>query len=303
MTLSQTIHCAQRVAGAVVFAAVVGLLLPGCSTNPATGQSQLNFLSKDQEVAMGEQNAPEVLKELGGEIPSKTIQDHVSQIGMQMAKLSERSDLPWAFYVVDSEVINAFALPGGKIFITRGLISKMDNDAQLAAVLGHEVGHVTAQHAGQQMAHNTIVGLGAAGVGIGAGYATDEEWVGTAAGAAAGLAATGLVLRYSRSHESQADSLGLRYMTKAGYNPIGMVQLMEILHKEAAGGAMPEFMLTHPLPETRIRNVEAEIVKDYPGYDQPGRYKMGFDSFKQNVAVPLANLPAPKVERLKQEGN
>ena len=133
-------------------------------TIPNLGQSQLNFLSEDQEVQLGEQNAPEVLKELGGELNSPTIQQHVESIGMKMAKLSERPDLPWHFYVVDTEVINAFALPGGKIFITRGLISKMDNDAQLAGVLGHEVGHVTAEHAGQQMAHDTIVGIGAAGV-------------------------------------------------------------------------------------------------------------------------------------------
>ena len=167
----------RRFAPLVAAGVLACLASVGCSTNPATGQSQLNFLSEDQEVQLGEQNAPEVLKELGGELNSPTIQQHVESIGMKMAKLSERPDLPWHFYVVDTEVINAFALPGGKIFITRGLISKMDNDAQLAGVLGHEVGHVTAEHAGQQMAHDTIVGIGAAGVAAGASYASDEEWV------------------------------------------------------------------------------------------------------------------------------
>lgn len=275
------------------------LAMTGCSTNPATGEQQINILSKDQEIQMGEQNAPKMLKEMGGEIPSQTIQKHVADIGQTLAGYSERTDLPWTFYVVDSEVINAFALPGGKIFITRGLIAKMDNDAQLAAVLGHEIGHVTAQHAGQQMTHQLGVGIAVAGASTAAGVALEDEYLAQAAGVGASMVGTGLVLQYSRSHEAQADSLGLRYMTRAGYNPIGMVQLLEILKEASNDPTPPEFLLTHPLPSTRISSVENEIVQDYPQYDQTGKYKMGFDSFKQNVAQPLSQLPPPENKQSK----
>lgn len=290
-----------RCVTAVLGLGAVCCMIIACSTNPATGQRQLNFLSESQEVALGEENAPKILEELGGEVPSKTIQNHVNDMGRQLARLSERPDLPWEFFVADSQVVNAFALPGGKIFITRGLISKMDNDAQLAAVLGHEVGHVTAQHSGQQMAHNTIVGIAASGAAVAADLALEDEMLSSAVGIGSQFAATGLVLQYSRSHESQADSLGLRYMTKAGYNPEGMVQLMEILRDQASGGSMPEFMLTHPLPETRIRQVQSEINRDYPDYNQPGRYRWGTDSFKAYVETPLESLPKPKDERKQAE--
>lgn len=278
---------------------VVGMGL-GCSTNPATGQRQLNFLSESREIALGEENAPVVLKELGGVIPSKTIENHVSEIGLKLARLSERPELPWEFFVADSEVVNAFALPGGKIFITRGLISKMENDAQLAAVLGHEIAHVTAQHSGQQMAHGTIVSILATGASVAADSVIEDEMLATAVGVGSRLAGTGLVLQYSRSHESQADSLGLRYMTQAGYNPEGMVQLMEILQREAQGGFVPEFMLTHPLPQTRIRQVQNKINRDYPDHNQPGRYRWGVDSFRAYVRTPLESLPKPKGERQQQ---
>lgn len=291
-----------RITTAFLGVGAVCCLIIACSVNPATGQRQLNFLSESSEVAMGEEHAPSILKELGGEIPSTKIQNHVTAMGKNMAKMSERPDLPWEFFVTDSDVINAFALPGGKIFVTRGLISKMDNDAQLAAVVGHEIGHVTAQHSGQQMAHSTIVGIGAAGVGIVTDAVFDDDLLTTAAGVGASLAATGLVLQYSRSHESQADMLGLRYMTKAGYNPEGMVQLMEILRDEAAAGYMPEFMMTHPLPQTRIERVQADIDRDYSDYNQPGRYKWGKQSFQANVAQPLKKLPPPKTAQAKAKG-
>ena len=142
---------------------LIGLISSGCSTNLATGQSQLNFISTQREIAIGSEASPKFLEEYGGEIPSTKIKQYVSDLGQRLAAQSERPELPWEFHVIDSQVINAFALPGGKVFISRGLMAKMTNEAQLAGVLGHEIGHVTAQHVGQRMTQGLIVQGVAAG--------------------------------------------------------------------------------------------------------------------------------------------
>ncbi|MEX2386459.1 MAG: M48 family metalloprotease, partial [Phycisphaeraceae bacterium] len=157
----------------VLLLTVLLSVAPSCRVNPATGQRQLNVLTEQEEIAIGEENAPQFLQEYGGPIPSERVQRYVSEIGMEMARDSERPDLPWEFHTVDSGVINAFALPGGKVFISRGLMSKMQNEAQLAAVLGHEIGHVTAEHIGQQMSRAVAaqIGLGLLGAAV-----SDYEW-------------------------------------------------------------------------------------------------------------------------------
>jgi predicted Zn-dependent protease len=272
-------------------------LSAGCSINPATGQRQFNLVGREQEIALGVQATPQFVKDYGGEVPAPKVRQYIVQIGMKMAKLSERPDLPWEFHVLNSPVINAFALPGGKVFITRGLVQKMSNEAQLAGVLGHEIGHVTAQHIGQRMSQQMAISGVAAGLGA-AGEVSDRDWL-TVLGMGAQAGGSVYLLKFGRDQESEADTLGLRYMTRAGYNPVGQIQVMRILKKEAggsgggSGGA--EWLSTHPLPETRIERLQQEVHDDYPKARAANNpYTFGKAAFDQNVLEPLKKLPPMK---------
>lgn len=272
---------------------LLAVLLMGCSTNPATGQKQLNWLSADREKTLGAEAAPEFVKQYGGDIPSPAIQQYFSDLGHKLAAVSERPDLEWEFHAVDSSVINAFALPGGKVFITRGLMQELTNEAQLVGVLGHEIGHVTAQHIGQQMTRAMIItGLGV-GVGV-AGEQTDNDWmkvlgVGTSVGG--GL----YMLSYGRDQETQSDELGVRYMTKLGYNPIGQIQVMKVLKRASGGGGGGmEILSTHPLPDSRIKHLNSFIKENYPDYDDPQKYRINRDRYQRTVLDVLKKLPPAK---------
>jgi predicted Zn-dependent protease len=258
----------------------------GCSRNPATGDLQFNILSAEQEIAMGNQYAPQFKQEGGGEIPDTTIRNYVSELGHELAELSERPDLPWEFTVLDSEIVNAFALPGGKVFFTRGLLSKMNNEAQLVGVLGHEIGHVTAQHAGQQISRQ----LALAGIVAGIGYATEEDIWPILAGTGAQLYG----LQYGRSHESQSDVLGVRYMVRAGYDPQALVQVMEIFKAEAGGSHPPEFLSTHPLPDTRINELQELIENEYAYTQNNANFVLNEQRYQQMVLDRLRRLPPPE---------
>ena len=271
----------------------------GCSTNPATGKSQLNWLSTEKERSLGNEASPKFVKQYGGDIPSHSIQAYVSDLGHRLAAVSERPDLEWEFHVVDSAVINAFALPGGKVFVTRGLIEKLSSEAQLAGVLGHEVGHVTGQHIGQQMTRAMII----TGIGIGVGIAgeqSDEDWmkilgVGTSVGG--GL----YLLSYGRNQETQSDELGVRYMTRLGYNPVGQIQVMKVLKQASGGGAGIEFFATHPYPDTRIKHLNAHIRERYPDYKDPQKYRVYRDRYQRTVLAELKRLPPPAHDPEKQQ--
>lgn len=276
----------------MIWIAALAAVGQGCSTNPATGKSQLNAVSARREISLGAEAAPGFLKEYGGEVGSVSLLRYVSELGGRLAAVSERPDLPWEFHVVDSEVINAFALPGGKVFVSRGLLSKLDNEAQLAGVLGHEVGHVTAQHIGQQMTQAMIIQGVAVGLGV-AGEITDREWL-KVLGVGSSVGGTVYLLSFGRDQELEADALGVRYMAKLGYNPVGQLQVMEILAKEASGGSMPEFLSTHPLPTTRIERLKKLIRGNYPNYEDPAAYRYNFEQFKEAVTAELNKLPPAK---------
>ena len=268
-------------------------IVPACSVNPATGRMQFNVLTDEQhEISLGEQAAPEFLADFGGELPDEGVVEYVRAIGHELAEVSERPGLPWEFHVVDSATVNAFALPGGKIFISRGLLELMDNEAQLAGVLGHEIGHVTAQHIGQQMARQLGVNIGLMAIGM-AARQSDEDWL-TALGVGAHLGGSLYLLSFSRTQENESDELGIRYMAKAGYNPLGQLQVMEILHRQSQQhGAGIEWLSTHPLPQTRIERVESIIQDQYPEYEDPQRYIFGQERFRSVVSEALEQLPPP----------
>ncbi len=262
----------------------------GCSTNPATGEKQLNWVSADREKSIGAEAAPQFVKQYGGDIPSASIQKYVSDLGHRLAEISERPDLDWEFHAVDSAVINAFALPGGKVFITRGLMEELRSEAQLAGVLGHEVGHVTAQHIGQQMTRAMIIT--GAGVAIGvAGQQSDEDWM-TVLGVGTSVGGGLYLLSYGRNQETQSDELGVRYMTRLGYNPIGQVQVMKVLKRASGGGgAGMEFLATHPYPDTRIKHLNEVIKEQYPDYKDPQKYRVYRDRYQSTVLDELKRLP------------
>jgi len=280
----------RRFAYLLVICLLLAGPMVGCTTNPATGQSQLNFMSTQQEISLGEKSAPEFLQAYGGPVPSGSINSFVNDLGQRLASASERPDLPWEFHVVDSQVINAFALPGGKVFMSRGLMAKMTNEAQLAGVLGHEVGHVTAQHIGQQMSRAQLIQIGAAALAVG-GQVSDNQWL-TAIGVGTQVGGTVYLLKFGRDQESQADSLGLRYMSRLGYNPAAQLQVMQILGQASAGGArQPEIFATHPYPETRIKRIKEELAKNYPNYMSPTAYSYHEERFRSQILNVLATLP------------
>jgi predicted Zn-dependent protease len=226
----------------------------GCATNPATGQRQFSLMSEDQEISIGRQQDAEVRREMGV-YDDRALQQYVSDVGARLAEQSERPHLPWQFTVVDVPAINAFALPGGYIYITRGLMPFLDDQAQLAAVLGHEIGHVTARHAAQQYSKSTGAGLG---VLLGSIFVPEMRPFG-------GLAESGLgvlMLKYSRDDEVQADSLGVRYASRAGWDPEAMRRMLTTLGRidEASDNkGVPNWLATHPAPENRVERVSAAV--------------------------------------------
>ncbi|HET7755459.1 MAG TPA: M48 family metalloprotease [Anaeromyxobacteraceae bacterium] len=233
----------------VVPAAVV--LLVACATNPATGKRQLSLVSEKEEIALGQQSKQQVLEQMGA-YPDPKLQAYVESVGKKMALHSERPNLPWSFTVVDDPAVNAFALPGGPIFITRGILGYLNTEAELASVLGHEIGHVTARHSVQQMSKAQLAQLG-----LGVGMIVSPELAGVGQAASAGLQL--LFLKFGRDDERQADELGFRYMVKEDYDPRQADDMFVTLKRSsdlAGGGRVPEWTSTHPDPENRAEAAE-----------------------------------------------
>lgn len=236
----------------------LALISAGCSKNPVTGKSELILISRGQEISMGQEAAPEFEKEFGGKVPNQKLQDYVQMVGGSVAQHSDRQ-MPYEFTLVASNVPNAFALPGGNIFITAGLMRRMTNERQLAAVLAHETGHVAARHnvkgMQRQMGVAVLAELAAAIVG---------QEKGRAAKAATQVVTSVVTLKYSRDDEYQADQVGLRYMTEAKYNPWGMIELLTVLYNlsESEPGSLGEMFQTHPITSKRIEQAQEIIQGD-----------------------------------------
>jgi len=250
----------DRGAGTWIFCALLLLWSPiiivsmtSCASNLATGERHLNLVSEAQEIAMGREADAQIIATLGL-YPDSALQRYVQDLGASLAENSERPDLPWTFRVVDDPVVNAFALPGGFIYVTRGLMSYVLNEAQLAAVIGHEIGHVTAQHAVHRMSEQQLTQLG---VAAGMMIKPDLQRYGDYVNAALGL----LSLKFSRDDETQADHLGLRYMVRDDKDPREMIDVFEMLSRvtAAGGGRVPEWLATHPNPENRGGQIQKEL--------------------------------------------
>ncbi len=207
-------------------------LLAGCAVNPVTGERELRLIGESQEITLGRENYGPLRQATGGDlVVDPALNRYVAEVGQRVASHSARSDLPYEFVVVNNSVPNAWALPGGKIAINRGLLAELDNEAELAAVLGHEVVHADARHSAQRMERGLLVQAGVAAVGIGTADARHAELIGGAAMVGAML----LTQRYSREAELEADRYGMRYMHAAGYDPAAAVSLQETFIRLAEG--------------------------------------------------------------------
>jgi predicted Zn-dependent protease len=227
--------------------------LAGCVRNPVTGKRQLSLVSEEQEIALGQQAKQEVAQSLGV-VKDPELEAYVTRIGKAIAVHSERPGLPWSFQVLDDPAVNAFALPGGPIFVTRGLLTHLSSEAQLAIVLGHEVGHVTAKHAVNLLSKQQL-----AQVGLGVGsilLPEDLRGLGQLAQLGTGL----LFLKYGRDAERQSDELAYRYALGQRYDVREMSTVFHTLGKAAgAGGRLPEWLSTHPDPENRIAAAQERV--------------------------------------------
>jgi predicted Zn-dependent protease len=235
--------------------ATFSLAVTGCSTNLATGERHLNLVSESQEIAMGKEYDVQTQAAIGV-YDNAEVQKYIQQLGTSIAAKTERPNLPWTFRVVDDPVVNAFALPGGFIYVTRGLLAHMNNEAQLTGVVAHEIGHVTARHSVNNMSNQMLAQLG---LGIGMILAPEEM---QKYGSLASTALSILFLKFSRDDETQADALAVRYMARVEKDPHELIQVMKLLERvsEASGGGrIPEWLSTHPSPPTRAQDITSQI--------------------------------------------
>src|SRR3954471_17405091 len=235
----------------LIFGAALGAGWLGCARNPVTGKSELALVSESQEIQMGQQAAQEVAQTIGLYNDAKATA-YVSEVGKRMAAASERPNLPWEFHIVEDPSVNAFALPGGFIYVTRGLMGTINDEAELATVVGHEIGHVTNRHSVQQISKQELAQIG---LGVGSILSSDVAKFGQLA--SAGLSV--LFLKYSRDAENQADQAGFRYALNQNYDVREMTNVFQTLNRiseGSGGGKLPEWLATHPNPENRIEHIE-----------------------------------------------
>ena len=252
-----------RIAGLVLVVLALGLV--SCAVNPVTGRRQLSLMSEAQEIALGTESDPHIVAEYGLYDDPK-VQAYVDAVGQKMAHLSHRPNLKFTFRVLDSPVINAFALPGGFVYITRGILAHMNSEAELAIVVGHEIGHVTARHGAEQYTRQQVAGIG---LGIGSVLSENVARFGGAVQQALGL----MFLKYGREEENQADDLGVEYALRAGYDAEVGVHFFEVLDRQSkeSGSSMPEWLSTHPAPEGRIRHTHDLAVARQPEHPDATR--------------------------------
>jgi predicted Zn-dependent protease len=242
---------------------IVAFSTAACVRNPATGRQQLNLIPESQEIEMGQQAAKQVSEQIGL-YPEPKVTTYVDALGKKLGALSDRPNVPFQFHIADDSAVNAFALPGGPVFVTRGILAYMTSEAELATVVGHEIGHVAARHSVNQLSKQQVAQLG---LGIGSILSPSLQKYGQLAGAGLGL----LFLKYSREDEHQADELGFRYALKAGYDVRVMTDLFRLLEgvsQAGQGGRLPEWLATHPNPENRLKTIEQRLEKTQMDYSQ-----------------------------------
>lgn len=245
---------------------IIGLLIAafylfryysGSQLNEITGEKQhIGSITQEQEITLGLQSAPQMIQQYGGLHPDQRAQDYVDQVGRRLMSTSvvANSGYQYDFHLLaDPQVVNAFALPGGQVFITEALFSRLQNEDQLAGIFGHEIGHVLARHGAERMAQIELTqGLTGAAVIASGDYNTAQM---------AQMIGSMINMKYGRDQELQSDDLGVRLMLEAGYNPESLIDVMEILAQASGSQRQPEFMSTHPSPANRIDKIKEAIIK------------------------------------------
>jgi predicted Zn-dependent protease len=253
-TRPQKAQKAQK-ARALVFSLVLATFVAACATNPVTGKRQMTLLSEAEELAIGQQMDVDIRREMGV-YDDPELQRYVSDIGQRLARTSHRPNLPWTFTIVDSPAINAFALPGGYIYLTRGLLAYLDDESELAGVLGHEIGHVTARHAAQAYTRQAQANIGLTILSIFVPSTQPFTELG-----AAGLSV--LFLKHGREQELEADRLGVEYGSGNGFDPSGVPRFLTTLARVNAMSerGVPNWLSTHPDPGSRVTKAEPVVGK------------------------------------------
>lgn len=230
------------------------IALAACAVNPATGERQFSLVSESQEIAMGQQGKTDVEHSIGV-YRDPALERYLSDLGTRIARTTERPDLPWSFQIADEPVVNAFALPGGPVFIARGILPYFNSEAELVSVLGHEMGHVTARHSAQQITRSQLAGLG-----LGVASALDSRVAKFAGVAGAGLGL--LMLKYGRDAESQADALGFRYGLSGGWDMRDGTKMFNTLSRVGGDPSqrLPEWQSSHPAPEGRAQHNDERVA-------------------------------------------
>ncbi len=249
---------------------LIGLAIAACSViayfahtsvNPVTGESQHVSMTPGQETQLGLASAPDMEQQFGGDVPRDDPEaQEVRYVGSLIWNRSDAARSPYSYeyhLLNDQRTVNAFALPGGQVFITRALYELLADEAELAAVLGHETGHVVERHSAQQVEQSQLGQRLVLAAGVGGQHGFTDA-------AIAGVVDHVTQLHFSRTDESQADSRGLQYMAQAGFDPRAMLDLMEVLQAQEQGGRQPEFLVTHPYPESRERDITAQLRATYP---------------------------------------
>lgn len=253
----------RKIGGRLIIAVVIILVtlfsyFSKTQVNPITGEKQRVSLTPEEEIQLGLRSAPQMAAEFGGLYQDRAVQDKIKAIGRKLVSTTEAAKAPYQFdfhVLADPKTVNAFAVPGGQIFITMGLLSKLKTDDEIAGVLGHEMGHLIGRHSAEQMAKGDLLqGLaGAAGV-AGGDYTSAQT---------AQYIARLVDLSYGRSDELESDDFGVKYMIGAGYKPEALLRVMEVLAQSGGGGGA-EFMSTHPSPSNREEKIN-EAIKKYSG--------------------------------------
>ena len=223
--------------------------------NPITGENQYISMTVEQEIALGQQSAPQLIQEFGGLFPDEEVQDAIDEIGNRLVNNSIANNTPWQFefhVLNDPNTINAFALPGGQVFITTALLSRFDSADQVAGVLSHEIVHVLARHSAQRIAQNELTNGLVGAVGVASGDASASQ--------TAAMVAQLVNMQYGRGDELESDTLGVCLMRSAGYDPEAMIDVMNVLEEASGGAQQPEFFSTHPNPQNRIQQIEEAIA-------------------------------------------
>ena len=266
-------------------------LLSGCAVNPVTGENQFMMVSKEQEISIDQSQSPHQFSADYGVYQNSRLNKYVTSVGNKLTVNVHRPDMPYSFRCVNATYINAYAFPGGSIALTRGILLELDNEAELAALLGHELGHVNARHSAQQMSKGSLTSLLVGGLAMAAGTKSDSY------GKIAqqlGMLSQGMLLSYySRDNEREADSLGNQYLVKAGYSSKGFVGLMDMLnsmHKQKSSAASILFS-THPMSSERY---DTAVKKNNDRYKYTKKYPLNRDRYMDKIASLRKMKPAIK---------